>query len=97
MRPAVGAVQIHAADQVQFGVHPVQTPVGHICQTHTRTHAHDHAYGKGFPEPEEELIVLVPCALTEQIPLGDIDHRLKCQELAVTRPPLSHHADPITF
>lgn len=27
---AVGPVQIHAGDQVQLGVHPVEAPVGYI-------------------------------------------------------------------
>lgn len=29
---AVVSVQIHAGQQVQLGVHPVQTPVGQVCE-----------------------------------------------------------------
>lgn len=37
VRPAVSSVQVHAGDQVQLGIHPVETPVGHIWGTHRGT------------------------------------------------------------
>lgn len=33
--PAMSSVQIHAGYEVQLGIHPVQTPIGHIWHTHT--------------------------------------------------------------
>lgn len=30
VRPAVSSVQVHAGDEVQLGIHPVETPVGNI-------------------------------------------------------------------
>lgn len=35
--PAVSSVQVHTGYQVQLWIHPVQTPVGYIWDTHTHT------------------------------------------------------------
>lgn len=39
VRPAMSAVQVHAGDEVQLGVHPVEAPVGYIWGTHVK-HVH---------------------------------------------------------